>query len=91
VWLQGSALAVSRGLARTQQELRPAAGETTAAAGLMADCYAAAAANAKEAGARSGLYAQAVFSCTGRGQVSRLCVVAADCIVLCHHRGSASS
>jgi hypothetical protein len=38
----------------------------------MVDCYAAAAANAKEAGARSGLCGQVVFSCcTDRGQVSR--------------------
>jgi hypothetical protein len=91
VWLQGSALAISQGLARTQQELRPAAAPVpAAAAGLMVDCYAAAAANAKEAGARSGLYAQAVFSSTGRGYVSRLCVLVAACVAFCRHYGSAS-
>jgi hypothetical protein len=36
----------------------------------MAGCYAAAAANAKEVGARSGVVGQAVFSCTARGRVS---------------------
>jgi hypothetical protein len=56
-----------------QQELAPPASARDAAAAacdFMAGCYAAAAANAKAVGARSGLLGHAVFSCTGRGQVS---------------------
>lgn len=71
--LQGSKAVISRGLARARKELWPlgaaAAAPAAAGSGFMAGCYAAAAANARAAGARSGLMGQAVFSCTARGRV----------------------
>uniref|UniRef100_A0A383WJK7 FIST domain-containing protein n=1 Tax=Tetradesmus obliquus TaxID=3088 RepID=A0A383WJK7_TETOB len=69
---EGSKAAISRGLARARKELWPlgaaAAAPAAAGSGFMAGCYAAAAANARAAGARSGLMGQAVFSCTARGR-----------------------
>ncbi|WIA08540.1 hypothetical protein OEZ85_007972 [Tetradesmus obliquus] len=69
---EGSKAAISRGLALARKELWPlgaaAAAPAAAGSGFMAGCYAAAAANARAAGARSGLMGQAVFSCTARGR-----------------------